>query len=254
LCPAICGGPLDPFETPQPFGDDIQEIDLIGTWNLPTDGSAPGYSMSLTINPDGSFVWTEQDDTCTTVREGTGVLWVTGVQLVMLFETFTGNAPWDVASQFGWDATAPFLIRAGYAPAIGHIAITVTPEMRVTVPWSSYGYTRTVGGTTVADVWVTETELWDVVPGDLVATIVARDRYTLDSLAVPGTAVRAYTRWWYEDGVQTAEPTVFENQPYTDDMAGNATFSGDAYVYVGNRMASWEPGDNFELDAPTTCP
>ena len=253
-CPALCGGPLDPFEDPEPFGDDIQEIDLIGTWNLPTDGSNPGYSMSLTIDLDGSFVWTERDAACMVVREGTGTLWVSGVQLVMLFETFTGNAPWDVASEFGWDSTAPFLIRAGYAPVIGHIAITVTPEMRISAPWNSYGYTRTVGGTTVADVWVTETELWDVPPGDLVASIVARDRYTLDSLAVPGTAVRAYTRWWYEDGIQTAEPTVFENHPYTDDMAGNATFSGDAYTYVGNRMASWEPGDNFELDAPTACP
>lgn len=247
------GDPLDAFETPQPFGDQVQELDLIGTWNLPTDGSAPGYSMSLTIAADGSFVWEELDSTCMLVRDGSGMLWVAGAQLVMLFETFTGPAPWDVMSEFGWDAEAPFLIRAGYAPVLGHIAVTVTPQMRVTEPWNSLGYARTVGGTTGLDVWVAETELWDVAPGEMVADIVARDRTTLDVIAGP-TATRTYNRWWYENGIQTAEPAVVDVLPYTDDMVGNLTLDGDAFTYVGARMASFEPGDNFQLDAPTTCP
>ena len=247
------GDPLDAFETPQPFGDQVQETDLIGTWNLPTDGSQPGYSMSLTIDENGAFVWEELDDFCMTVRLGTGVLWVAGSQLVMLFETFTDPAPWDVATQFGWDAEAPFLIRASYGPVLGHIAVTITPQMRVSAPWNSLGVARTVGGTTALDIWVGESELWDVPPGETVADIIARDRYTLDVVAGP-TATLTYNRWWYEGGIQTAEPAVVEVLPYTDDMVGHLTLDGEAFTYLGARMASFEPGDNFQLDAPSACP
>ena len=213
----------------------------------------PGYSMSLTIDADGAFVWEELDDACLLVREGTGVLWVAGAQLVMLFETFTGNAPWDVMTQFGWDAEAPFLIRAGYAPVLGHIAVTITPEMRVSAPWNSHGYARTLGGTTALDIWIAETELWDAAPGETTADIVARDRYTLDIVAGPN-ATLTYNRWWYENGVQTAEPASVQMVPYTDDMVGNLIVAGGAYTYVGARLASFEPGDNFQIDAPTSCP
>lgn len=245
--------PLDAFESPQPFGDSVQELDLIGTWNLPTDGGSPGYSMSLTIAPDGTFVWEELDAMCGDVREGTGWLWVAGAQLVMLFDTYDGVAPWPVMDQFGWDAQPPFLLRAGYAPVLGHIAITAPPDLRVALPWASRGYARTVGGTTALDIWVAETELWAVAPGADAADIVARDRHTLDIIAGP-TATRTFQRWWYENGVQMADPAVVDNPPYADDMVGNLVLDGEAFTYVGTRMASYEPGDNFQLDAPSTCP
>ena len=209
--------------------------------------------MTLTIDPDGSFLWEERDDACAPVRIGSGVLWVAGAQLVMLFETFDGVAPWPVIDQFGWDADAPFLIRAGYAPVLGHIAITAPPDLRVSLPWASRGYARTVGGTTALDVWVSETELWDVPPGEMVADIIARDRHTLDIVAGP-TASYTFQRWWYDGGVQTADPTIFANFAYSDDMVGNLVLDGDAYTYVGARLASFEPGDNFQIDAPTICP
>ncbi|MEM6989565.1 MAG: hypothetical protein AAF721_03685 [Myxococcota bacterium] len=243
---------LEGFETPEVFGDQPTETDLIGDWNLPTDGSAPGYSMRLSIGADGSFVWTEFDAVCAVEREGTGSLWVSGAALVMLFETFTDRAPWDVVGHFGWESNAPFLIRAGYAPVLGHVAVTVTPEMRVALPWASRGYRRTVGGSTGEDVWVAETELWDVVPGDATATIIARDRHTLT--VANDDAWHVISHWWYSDGEQTADPTEYYLHAYTDDLAGNLTVGGQPYVYVGGAMASYAPGENFQLGASSSCP
>jgi len=249
----IPSNPLDAFEDPQPFGDSVQELDLIGTWNLPTDGGAPGYSMSLTINADGTFVWSERDAGCALVRQGTGVLWVMGFQLAMLFETYDGVAPWPVGDMFGWDAAPPFLLRAGYAPVLGHLAISAPEDLRVALPWASRGYARTLGGVTAVDNWVSETELWAVAPGDLNATIISRDRHTLE-VEPDVNALYVFQRWWYDDGVQTADPAVFDGRPYTDDMAGHLDLEGQPYTYLGTRMASFAPGDNFQLGAPTACP
>ena len=246
------GGVTEIFEDPQPFGDDVTELDLIGDWNLPTDGSNPGYSMTLSVFPDGEFEWVEHDGDCIVVREATGALWVSGGSLVMLFDTFTGVAPWPVMDQFGFDSEAPFLIRFGYAPVLGHIALTGPPDLRVGAPWNSRGYRRTVGGATAVDVWVTEAELWDVQPGDTDASIIVRDRYTLDIGAGPD-ATLTHNRWWYDHGVQITDPPEISMLPFMDDGLANLTLDGAPFVYLSDAMASYAPGDNFQIGAPSAC-
>lgn len=246
------GTVVEIFEDPQPFGDQVTELDLIGEWNLPTDGSNPGYSMTLSVFPDGEFEWVEHDGDCIIVREATGALWVTGGSLVMLFDTFTGVAPWPVMDQFGFDSEAPFLIRFGYAPVLGHIALTGPPDLRVGAPWASRGYRRTVGGATAVDVWVTEAELWDVEPGNTEATIIVRDRYTLDIGAGPD-ATLTHNRWWYDGGVQITDPPEVSMLPFMDDGLANLTLDGAPYVYLSDSMASYAPGDNFQVGAPSAC-
>ena len=245
------GGDDIGFPTPEPFGDHVVELDLVGTWRVPTDPSAPGYELSLSIDAAGKFEWIEYDDACVTIREGTGVLWVNGAALVMLFQSFTDTAPWDVQSRFGWDAQAPFLIRAGYAPVLGHIAITAPAAMRIAAPWGSLGYTRTVGGTTAEDVWVAESELWAIPPGKSQAELVARDRHEL--AIADGDAWHVIYHLWFEDGEQIADPTEYYLESYSDGGLGYVTVDGEDYVYVGSSMASWEPGDNFQKNAPGAC-
>ncbi|MBL4683887.1 MAG: hypothetical protein JKY37_04805 [Nannocystaceae bacterium] len=241
------------FPAPQSFGDSVLETDLIGTWVLPTSGPTLAYSMALEITDQGRIRWREYDEGCATTQSGAGWVWVEGSQLVFLFGNWNGPAPWPVQAKYGWDAEAPFMIRAGYAPALGHIGLTLPPPIREAEPWAGQGYTRTVGGTTAQDIWIAETELWAIAPGAQQSDIVVRDRSTLDFLSQPGAAVSTANRWWFSGGQADAEPAASWLSTYVDDGVGNVAVAGTPHVYLGGRLANFSPGNNFLLGGEVFC-
>lgn len=252
---ATTGGLTEPppgFPTPEPFGDSVLETDLVGKWTLPTDSSPVGYAMALEITAEGRFGWREYDDACGLTQSGSGWIWVEGAQMVMLFGDWTGPAPWPVGAKYGWDAEVPFMVRAGYAPVLGHIGLTLPPAVREALPWRGRGYTRTVGGTTVRDVWIAETELWDIAPGSDVADIVVRDRTTIDAMEPP-SATETFNRWWFQQGEIDPEVPVTTQLQVTDDGLGNAAFDGASHVYLSNKMGTFSVGDNFVLGGGILC-
>lgn len=247
--------PTDPppgFEAPQTFGDSVLETDLVGIWTLPTDGAPVGYSMAFEVTDAGIFYWREYDDACALSRSAAGWIWVDGSRLVLLFDSWSGNAPWPIMAKFGYDVQAPFLIDAAYAPVIGQIGLSLPPAARVATPWTGRGFTRTVGGGTAQDVWVSETELWAIPPGDDVADILVRDRHTLDTSA-SAVADTSFRRYWFEGGQIDPELPVTGQVPYQDDGLGNATIDGNRHVYLGNKMATYAPGASFKLDGEILC-
>ena len=247
------GEPPAGFPEPQPFGDSVLETDLIGIWTLPTDGSTVGFSQALEITAEGRFEWREYNDVCDLTQHGAGWIWVEGSQLVMVFGQWDGPAPWPVQAKYGWDAEAPFMLRVGYAPVLGRLGLTLPPGIREAVAWTGRGFTRTVGGGNATDVWVAEVELWAVTPGYIESDIVVRDRTTFD-MSLPGTTGTAtFNRWWFEDG--EIDPEVPSQWPlsFFDDDLGHVEINGNDHVYLGNKMSTWEPGDNFLLGGDILC-
>ena len=241
------------FPEPQPFGDSVLETDLIGIWTLPTDGSTVGFSQAFEITAEGRFEWREYNDVCDLTQHGAGWIWVEGSQLVMVFGQWDGPAPWPVQAKYGWDAEAPFMLRVGYAPVLGHLGLTLPPGIREAVAWTGRGYTRTVGGSSATDTWVAEVELWAVTPGYIESDIVVRDRTTFD-MSLPGTTGTAtFNRWWFQDG--EIDPEVPSQWPlsFFDDDLGHVEINGNDHVYLGNKMSTWEPGDNFLLGGDILC-
>ena len=247
--------PVDPppgFEAPQTFGDSVLETDLVGVWTLPTDGAPVGYSMAFEVTDTGIFYWREYDDACQLTQHAAGWVWIDGSRLVLLFDSWVGSAPWPVMAKYGYDVEAPFLVNAAYAPIIGQIGLTLPPAARIAEPWTGRGYARTVGGDTAQDVWVSETELWAIPPGDDVADIVVRDRHTLD-MSEPVVADTTFRRYWFEGGIIDPELPVAGQLPYQDDGLGNATIDGSRHVYLGNKMATYAPGASLKLDGVILC-
>jgi hypothetical protein len=240
------------FPEPQPFGDSVHETDLVGTWSLPADGSAPGYSMMLEIAGDGSFSWTERDDACAAVRSGTGVLWVEFPQIVALFDAWDDEAPWDVEAHLGFSVVAPFLVRFGYAPVGGQLGLSGPPPLRVAMPWQSRGYARIDAGAGAAGTWVSEVELWAIPPGSGDATILVRDRYTV--VLAPGQDAQITAQqWWYDDGVQSGGTPQPSGAAWSDDGLGNAWIGGAPYAYLNASMLTMAVGDRFNVYATPPC-
>ncbi|MEM6992284.1 MAG: hypothetical protein AAF721_17365 [Myxococcota bacterium] len=240
------------FDAPQPFGDSVLETDLIGTWTLPAGGAVVGHSMVLDITAEGRFRWREYDDACALSQAGAGWIWVEGSQLVFLVGNWIGPAPWPVAAKYGWTAEAPFLIRAGYAPILGHIGLFAPPAIREAQPWAGRGFVRSVGGATAQDIWISETELWAVAPEAEAADIVVRDRSTLDMSTV-GIAESTFRRWWFQDGQIDGDIPVSGQLGTIDDGVGNVLVGGAHHVYVGNGMATFAAGDVFALGGEILC-
>ena len=249
--------PTGSFDPPAPFGDDVAETDLVGTWGLPRFGGEGSFSLLFALDVDGSFDWREWDDACSVVAEGSGVAWVEDNQLVLHFETFVGGEPgfWPAEASTGISIEAPFRVRLGYAPAGTALGIAAPAGLTTSFPWEGLGLLRQTPTSGPEGIWATESQLEALVPGEPSSVVIARDRYSLE-LRADGTGVATLARS-YHWPTTFNEPAVHWDAAWVDgtpgNVAGAVTIGGRAFAYDALRLLSFGQWDAFRSDPPGSC-
>lgn len=249
------GTVVDPFDSVGVFGDDVRELDLVGTWTMPWD-PAGVPDVSLAIAPDGGFTWRETTAGCGDVGGGSGVLWVEGNQLVLHVEVWDRAPPWDVVDVIGGPLTAPFRMRLGYVPMGGFLAFAAPSSLTETLAYAGLGYVRLDASSGAGGLWASESELWAVPAGQTQGVLVVRDRY--DATLSSGPArLREGRTWWWPTGPDPDAGTS-SAVPWSDDTPGNAagaaTVGGEPYAYDSTGLFAFAGDRSFKVGVSSDCP
>ncbi len=268
------------FPEPEPFGDDVQELDLVGTWTLhweELDGMyvwdpLTPWNSELTINELGEFVWREIDEACMSETLATGQVWVKGSQIVMHVDTWERALPWPSLEVLGEAMDPPFRMQLSYALLGPNLGLTAPPGITETAPYDGRNYIRVdATGQYLGGTWWGEAQMSAVPMGEMESFLMVRDTYkafldpdpTPDEMPYESTGSRSIQRvWWYPDP-DIFEPVTFEGGGWTClgdcGAAGQTLISGNnlyAYgQYAGvQRMSSFVSGKIFKRDVVSTCP
>ncbi len=175
-------GGVDPnFPPLGVFGDDVTELDLVGTWSLQWTPDGTTWDSVLTIDVNGDFIWRENSADCSVDTLGTGTLWVEPGQIVMHVDTWERQLPWDTMAVAGQEFPPPFRLRMSYGllgPNLGLVA----PERIVEAePFTGRAYLQdSLEGMYIAGTYIGEAELLAAFDGQPDAKVVVRDRWTAD--------------------------------------------------------------------------
>lgn len=258
------------FPEPGVFGDDVQELDLVGVWSLQWAPDATTWDSVLSVDASGDWVWRETSADCTSDALATGFLWVEPGQIVMHVETWERQLPWDTAAIAGQEFPPPFRLRMTYALLGPNLALAGTDRLVEAAPYEGRAYLQTAPvGIYIAGQWHSEAELMAAFDGAPDAVVVVRDRFmpTLDvepgvTPESTGIVVHDQTYWGLDPPVAT--PTIFENGNWTclngcPQPAGATLIAGGnlyAYgPYAGyQRLMTFASGRSFRRDVDTDCP
>lgn len=264
--------PVDPFGPPEAFGDDVLELDLVGSWGLHWSSEADGNTI-LDIETDGSFVWTEILPGCAAQRHREGVLWVEGSQIVFHVEHWEGPLPWDTLAQTGQEFDPPFRLRLSFSMqgSVGdsYLALTAPGGITEATPYSGQSYTQLeVEGQYLGGLWTGEAELQAVPDGEDAPVVIVRDvlrAYTepeVDPSVAEGTGEWSRTRTFYwPDPVQDITYANF-NWTCLDGCpqpAGTTLVAGsNLYTYGpyggARHLMNFASGRAFRLGVTAGCP
>lgn len=242
------------FPTMEPFGDDVREQDLVGTWTTPWDPSGVA-DVELVIAEDGAFVMHERAADCSDVGSASGTMWVSGSQLVMHFDAWDKPAPWDAEGEIGVAIDPPYRMRIGYIPMGGYLGLSAPQHFTAIHDWQGRGYVRLEAGSGATANWAAESELWAMPPGESGPMLIVRDHFDAH-LGSNGNAqlVRAQT-WWYPE--QSGRPDDHDAGPWSDDTPGNvagaATVIGVAHAYDAAGLLSFTADRSFKLGVASDC-
>jgi hypothetical protein len=247
-------GGSDVFPAPEPFGDDVRELDLVGSWTMPWDPNDVA-DVSITIASDGAFTWRETEADCSDGGSASGRLWVEGSQLVMHVDAWDKKDPWDVEAVLGEPLEVPFRMRIGYAPMGGYLGFAARKRFTDVVQWRGAGYVRLDAGTGPQSAWANEAELWAVPAGATEPQLLVRDRFSA-TLVSGGIAIvdHAWTWWWPEQGIQEVDSS---DDPWVDETPGNvagaASIGDDTFAYDAVHMMAFEADRSFKLGVVSDC-
>lgn len=242
------------FPGTEPFGDDVRELDLVGTWTTPWAPTGVA-DVELVIDDDGSFVWRERAADCSDVGSASGTMWVSNGQLVMHFDAWDKRAPWDTEDALGIAIAPPYRLRIGYTPMGGYLGLSAPAGLLAIDDWSGRGYVRISVGVGALSDWAAEAELWAMPDGEPGPLLVARDRFEAH-LGSSGVAQLLHARtWWYPE--QSAAPDDSEVGPWSDDTPGNtagaATVVGVGHAYDAGGLLTFTPSRSFKLGVASDC-
>jgi hypothetical protein len=237
----------------EPFGDDVRELDLVGSWTMPWDPTGVA-DIELAIADDGSFVWHERAADCSEVGIASGTMWVAGSQLVMHFASWDKRAPWDSEGEIAVTIDPPYRMRLGYSPMGGYLGISAPAELTAVADWSGRGYLRLDAGSGGGGNWGAEAELWAVPPGESGPLLIARDRFDAHLGSGDAQLVHGRTWWWPQ---QLARPDDAAAGPWSDDTPGNvagaATVLGVMHAYDAVGLLSFAADRSFKLGITSDC-
>ncbi|HET6584368.1 MAG TPA: hypothetical protein VFG69_12990 [Nannocystaceae bacterium] len=262
------GGGFDP---PPPFGDDVQELDLVGMWNLNWD-PASGWDSLLEVDDAGNFFWTESSADCSTSTVASGFLWVEGVQVVMHVEEWERPLPWDTEPAVGQTFPPPFRLRMSFSlqGSGGDAYMTLGAPSRITetAPYTGESYVRTlVEGIYLGGDWNGEAELLAIPEGEMDPVVIVRDYYLADlspeadMLDPQGVGTRSITTQYFPVPSQSS---VFDGGNWTC-LGGCPQPSGTTLVNGGNlytygpyagqtHLLTFASGRTFRRDVDSDCP
>ena len=245
----------DAFPAPEPFGDDVRELDLVGSWTVPWDPTGVADVM-ITIAADGAFTWIETEADCSAAGSASGQLWVEGSQLVMHLDAWDKKDPWDVEAALGEPLAVPFRMRLGYAPMGGYLGISARKRFTDVMSWRGVGYVRLDAGSGPQGAWVGEAELWAIPAGASEPQLLVRDRYSATLVSGGAASVdHAWTWWWPEQGLEEIEDGEGEWIDETPgNVAGAVTIDGDMLAYDATHLMSFTSDRAFKLGVVSDCP
>lgn len=172
--------PVEDVEFPpaQPFGDNIQELDLVGVWGLNWN-PASGWDSELTIDEEGAFLWRETSADCADTFTSTGALWVEGVQVVMHVDQWDGALPWDTEEGLDRRFAAPFRMRLSFTLQgdvnNAYLAFSGPEGLTRSAPYTGESYVQLATlGEHLGGEWRGEAELWAGYDGPQ-AEVIVRD-------------------------------------------------------------------------------
>ncbi len=245
------GYPVD-----QPFGDDVRELDLVGTWVMPWVPIAVPHVV-LVVAADGGFTWTERAADCSVTGSADGNLWVEGTQLAMSVATWDKTSPWDTEARIGVELDAPFRMRIGYTPMGGFLGLSAPEDMVDMAPWRGRGYSRIDASVGANGNWAAESELWATPPDEDAPVLVVRERFDAHVLDTNTATIVAARTWWYPEGPSADEPEQ-DGGPWSDDTPGNvagaATIVGVPHAYDAAGLISFAADRSFKLGVVAPCP
>lgn len=252
------------------FGDDVTEVDLVGTWSLQWEPDGTTWDSVLEIDMSGNFIWRETSADCSVDTLATGVLWVEPGQIVMHVDTWERALPWDTLGIAGQDFPAPFRLRMSYGLLGPNLGLTAPDGITETEPFTGRAYLQDAfDGKFIGGTYVGEAELLAAFQGDLTPTVIVRDRWTAKLDAEPdivpestGIVWRDQIYWGLDPPVAT--PQIFESGNWTCldgcTLPNGATLinGGNLYAYGAyggyQRMMTFASGRSFKRDVDTDCP
>lgn len=260
-------GQVPGWPDPGIFGDDVQEVDLVGVWTMPWEPT-DHWDSTLYVYDDGYFEWIEWSAACDELTYAGGSLWVEGTQIVMHVDAWERPLPWVTEDVIGQSFPPPFRLRLGYTVLGDSLAFAAPPGLFGQVPYPGRSYVQIEDtGDALAGVWVAEAELFAIPEGESSPFVIVRDRYEayLDP-PFPGTSEGTGTRqriqiyYWPEPPVMT--PAIYEGGNWQDlnpgQSAGAALVNGSethAYgvSYGTPSLMSWTAETSFKLGVSSDC-
>ncbi len=252
------GGPTepDPFPPSEPFGDDADELSLVGTWTVAWNpDNTP--SWTLQISESGAFLWSEVGPGCAQQVAASGRLWTEDDVLVMHVETWDKRDPWPMEAVVGEPLARPFQMRMNYASALDGLGITGPATLVDLFPWEGRVYTRDVPGIGPAGSWTAFAELWAVRDGDVEATPIVRDTFTLDAGAGAQATMRSVRSWTFNDPPIEEAPVVATGSWYNQTPGqplGMSWVAGVTHLYDEQRLAAFADDRVLYKGPATSCP
>lgn len=242
------------FGPPAPFGDDLDESALVGTWTVAWNRDGTPH-WSLEIADDGSFTWFEAAASCSTSATASGVLWVDDERLVLHVESWDKRDPWPVESVVGQSLRLPFRLHLDYAMAGGMLSVSGPWELTALLGWEGRVYRREPASGP-AGTWTAGAALEAVLPGEDAPRTIVQDVYTMETLG--GAVARATTqRTWTHGDSPVSQPEVTETASWYNltpgQPQGMISIGGITHLYDAERLVAFDETRIFSKEAPQGC-
>lgn len=258
------------FPDAPPFGSNVLDLDLVGTWNLNWD-PVTGADSVIDIDDAGNFTWTESSADCSQSTVAAGYLWVEGSQVVMHVEQWDRQLPWDTEPVLGESFPPPFRLRMSFSlqgtGGVAYLGLGAPTRVVETSPYAGASFIRlTQAGGFIGGTWHGEAQLEAIPAGETDPVVIVRDTYEalLDAesgVDPEGTGTRAtntqyfpiaQSSWVYDGGNWTCLggcPAV----------AGTTLVNGSNLYTYGpyggqTHLLPFESGKTFKRDEPSDCP
>jgi hypothetical protein len=242
--------PLPSFPEPSPFGDDVAETALVSTWTSPwvPDGLA---HVSLAIDADGRFTWTEASAGCGEVYSASGVVWVEATQLVFHVEVWDKRDPWPLREPL----ELPFRMRLPYAVIGGVMGLGGDEALTEVRAWQGRGYDRVGSGSGPASSWGSSAELWGLIRGEPEPRLIVRDAFEAELAGGGAATVTLRRSWAYPDAVDDAPVadagTWLDHHPGYG--VGAVTVVGVGHAYSPSSLATWDGTRGLKQGVVPSC-
>ena len=242
--------PLPSFPEPAPFGDDAVETGLVGTWTSPwvPDGLA---SVSLAVEADGRFAWTEASGDCVETYAASGMLWVEGTQLVLHVEAWDKRDPWPLTEPL----ELPFRLRLPFGVVNGVMGLAGDEALAGVRAWEGRSYARVGSGTGPGGSWMAQAELWGLIRGEPEPRLIVSDTHQAELAAGGAATLTIHRAWSYPDAVD--DPPNVGNGTWVDHhpgyAAGAVTISGTVHAYSPETLVTWDNARGLKLGVLPPC-